>query len=438
MKLSRVALASLLSLASQIFLIACLPEDPPDSPSPGESELSSAVVVTTEELANGLDDNGNGKIDEPTLRYGIHRPLETQTYAQLPTVSLWISDAATRAHLDNLKNLTVRYQLTYQALSAASQPAAISGIESMMITPNWRNLKGAALLALNPNSPTRGLAPMTVYRFKLQLFNSFNVPLGAQSDWFYSVTAGTSSAPNDTIKWSRVDLALQALHEVGDSQAGLVGLGGTLEPDGTRYTGSAFLPQHPSYHGPADDTAWCDWFVHYVGVRVTDGLDGSIAAHQVADGGNTFWHTMNPNAVPNSFRDPRHDGCGTERVDLDGNGVVGDKVQVGCQDYSSLQVSLDTADNQFYSNIPNNIYYDAIKSRPQNQGMSNYQAMDSHAGMFLAFDPNGDGTSTGSGTIGTVWSVEGNVSHHNSIMHRASDNPVINGYGKLTLSMVSP
>jgi hypothetical protein len=402
------------------------------------NDANAAIHPNLEELANGLDDNCDGRIDEPTLRYRLVRPLENQPYAQWPVFTFWISDAATRAALNNPLRLMIKVQVTYQALSAASSPAAMSGLENLLLTGAWRTNKGSNLLTVSANSSARGLTPMTAYRLKVQLFDTTGAALGPQSDWFYTVTAGTNSAPNDTLKWARVDMALQALHEVGDSEAGLVGEGGTVEPDGTRYTGSAYLPHHPSYHGPGDDTGWCDWFVHYVGVRITDGLDGSIAAHQVADGGNGFWHTMNPNAVPNSFRDPHNDDCGTELVDLNKNGVVGDRVHVGCQDYTSSQISLDQTDNQFYSNISSNVYYDAIKSRPQNQGMSNYQAMDSHAGMFLAFDPNGDGSASGAGTIGTVWSLEGNVGHHNSVMHRATDNPVINGYGKLTLEMVSP
>jgi hypothetical protein len=58
--------------------------------------------------------------------------------------------------------------------------------------------------------------------------------------------------------------------------------------------------------------------------------------------------------------------------------------------------------------------------------------------MFLAFDPNGDGTFAGAGTIGTVWSIEGNVSNRVAIMHRPSDSTVINGFGKLTQAMFSP
>jgi hypothetical protein len=147
---------------------------------------------------------------------------------------------------------------------------------------------------------------------------------------------------------------------------------------------------------------------------------------------------MHPNNVPNAFRDPIDDGCGTELVDLDGNGRKGDVVATGCQGYTATQVAIDTGDNEFFSNISTNIYYDATRSLASNQLPGNYQAMDRHAGMFLAFDPNGDGSSTGTGTVGTVWSIEGNVSDTVKVMHRAADNSVINGFGKLDLSMFQP
>jgi hypothetical protein len=147
---------------------------------------------------------------------------------------------------------------------------------------------------------------------------------------------------------------------------------------------------------------------------------------------------MNPDNVPNAFRDPLDDGCGSEIGDVDGNGIAGEVIDHGCQSYTAAQVRLDRDDNQFYSNISTNIYYDAVKSLASNQAMGNYQAMDSHAGMFLAFDPNGDGSFDGAGTAGTVWSIEGNVGDRVKIMHRTAADPIINGFGKLTLAMFSP
>ncbi|HZJ65476.1 MAG TPA: hypothetical protein VFD36_18325, partial [Kofleriaceae bacterium] len=291
------------------------------------------------------------------------------------------------------------------------------------------------VIRIDPNDPARGLVAHTVYRLKIQLFDAANAPLGPQSGWIYAVTAGTSSNPSDTLKWGRVDMVLRAFDQLGDAEDGLIGPGGTVAPDGTRFVSV----NHPNYNPGDELTGWCDWFYHYLGVVVTDGLDGNLAADPVANGGNLFWHdAMNPNNVPNAFRDPLDDGCGTALVDIDATHHAGDVLMAGCQDLDSSEVDLDTNDNRFYSNKPGNIYYDATRSLPQNQGMANYQAMDSHAGMFLAFDPSGDGTSSGTGTTGTVWSIEGNVSDTVKVMHRAGDSTTINGFGKLTATMFAP
>src|SRR6185436_8451011 len=343
----------------------------------------------------------------------------------------------------------LQYQLTYQPLSDASGAATVSPLKLAVLGPLGPidpidpifppvigppppppppPPPGLRVIRIDPNDPARGFLAHSVYRVKIRLYDTTGAALGPQSDWFYSVTAGTSTNPSETLKWGRVDMVLRALDQFGDAQDGLIGPGGTVAPDGTRFVSTT----HPNYNPGDELTGWCDWFYHYIGVVVTDGLDGNLAADPVTDGGNLFWHdAMNPNNVPNAFRDPLDDGCGTALVDLDDH-AAGDVLMAGCQELDSSEVDLDTNDNRFYSNILNNIYYDATKSLPQNQGMGNYQAMDLHAGMFLAFDPNGDGSSTGTGTVGTVWSIEGNVSDTVKVMHRAGDSTIINGFGKLT------
>src|SRR5262249_25158702 len=219
----------------------------------------------------------------------------------------------------------------------------------------------------------------------------------------------------------RIDMVLLALVQLGDAELGLIGPGGTLQPDGTRFVSTA----HPDYHTNDELTGWCDWFYRYIGVMVTDGLDGQLAADPVLDGGNTFFGArMNPNNVPNAFRDPVGDGCGTDTA-------TGALIQKGCQSYTSTQVTLDK-DNEFFSNISTNIYYDATKSLAKNKGIGNSQARDKHPGMSLALDPNGNGG------VGTVWSIEGNVSDNVKVMTRAANNAFINGFGKLDLSMFQP
>jgi Putative metal-binding motif len=447
---------SLPLLCSLLSLAACLvPEPEPEPDEALESSSSSEIVALAdtdgdgwdasdcnnfnaaihpnlEESSNGVDDNCDGRIDEPTLRYLTMRPFETQAAPQLPWFLFRITDSAALSYLNNAANAGVSFRLIYQRLSSASGLSIVAPMGNATIAPSWT----WPLLQINPNSVMTNLAPMTVYRMKVQLYTTAGAALGAQSDWFYSVTGNTSTSPSTAQQLGRIDVVLQALVQLGESKAGFVGKGGSVAPNGSRYTASSLTPLHPSYN-VGDDLGWCDWFYHYVGVKATDPLDGSLSINPVVSGGNDFWHTMNPNNVPNAFRDPFYNGCGTEAVDLDGDGVNGEVIHAGCQSYEPGEVNLGS-DNQFYSNIPSNVYYHSIRSLPQNQGIGNYQAMDHHAGMFLAFDPNGDGTSSGSGTVGTVWSIEGNVGNQVAVMSRPANSTTINGFGKLTPEMFDP
>lgn len=408
------------------------------------NDLDASIHPYNIELPNSVDDNCDGVTDEPMLSYAPTRPPESATYPQLADLRLRISDAATVAYLNS--NSTVTYDLTYEALASASGPTPPAASGSLAISfHDWISATNVFTgqtthtLTVNPNDPARGWLARTPYRMKIQLRSSIGANLGPQSDWFYVVTGGTSAGPSTSLQWARVDIALRAFDQYGDSEDGLIGSHGSYAPDGQRFTASNLVPLHPKYD-PVDETGWCDWFVHYIGAVVSDGADGNLAANVVVDGGSPFWHDMNPDNVPNAFRDPDGDGCGSENGDVDGDGVPYELIDKGCQDYADGTVLFDgdddgVDDNQFFANTPGNVYYSAIKSKPENQAMSNYEAIAGHAGIFLAFDPAGDGTFDGAGTIGTVWSIEGNVSGKVAVMHRTSDNANIKGYGKLTLAM---
>jgi hypothetical protein len=402
------------------------------------NDTNALIHPRRAELANGLDDNCSGIVDEPMLRYRTVRPLETSLFSRVAPFEIRVTNAAARTHLETMGSID--YQLTVQALSSASAPAVVMARTSMTLTAGvtwWRfppllpglpALPFPHTLVVDPVALPLGLAPRAVYRFQIRLFTNAGVALGPTSDWFYAMSGGTISDPSGPLQGGRIDLVLHALDQLGDDLDGLVGKHGTTDPDGSRYTGSSLAPLHASYH-VGDDLLWCDWFYHWAGAMATDGLDGNLAANVVVDGGTTFWQaTMNPNNVPNAFRDPDDDGCGTELVDLNADGQLG-VIASGCQNYTAAEVSLDADDRSFYRNDPANLYYDAVQSLPSDQKPGNYQAMDSHAGMFLAFDPAGDGG------IGTVWSIEGNVGNRVRVMSRPADSTVLNGFGKLRVSM---
>lgn len=399
-----------LALALALFGSGCV----------GEPTLDNAVVDRADELTPYV-------AGPPVMQYSRARPAETQTYPQLPVLKWLITDPSALAVLTGT---TVGCQLDYQPLAQASATATTLVTTCSVGAPPI--IGTGRVVSINPNSSSRNLRAIAPYRVRLTILSSAGTGVGGTSVWAYSTTGNTSTSPSTTLQLGRIDMALLAFAQLGDAQAGLIGAGGTLQPDGSRFVSTA----HPNYD-PGDELhGWCDWFYHYLGVIVTDGLDGNLSTDPVAFGGNTFWHAnMNPDNVPNAFRDTKGDGCGTERVaDLDHDGTIG-VLDHGCQDYTTTDVTLDTDDNEMFSNISTNIYYNFSKSLPMNQAMGNYQAMDQHAGMFLDFDPNGNGTKTGAGTTGTVWSIEGNVNDTVMVMARDPANTTINGYGKLDLAM---
>ena len=449
--------------AAVVALCGCVDLDLDLDESPSGSTASSPATVAVDcsvaEVGDGLDNNCNGLVDEPMLDYRPDRPPQSRTYPQLPLLHLRIVDAAQVSYLDDggcpfggnyaacladdatdvdyckqvvlgcVPATQVKVVLTYEALSQVSEGnASVTPKIVVDLAANWRRGK-EPILVVDPNGSARDFAPLEVYRVTAQLYRADGTSLGAPSDWFYSVTAGTTATPLTTLKWGRVDIALRAFDELGDFEDGLVGAGGTVAVDGSRYT------------LPTSTGGWCDDFVRYVGIRATDELDGNIAADPVVDGGTAFWNTMDGSHVPNAFRDTLYDGCGTWVIDpgpLEPGGTKGGVIDHGCQKLSSVAVAIDTKDNQFFARFLPDIYYDATRSAPENQGVGNFQSMDLHAGIFLAFDPSGDGHDGGGGT-GTIWSIEGNVANDQiRIVPRPVDSAVVNGYGKLTDAMFMP
>jgi hypothetical protein len=226
-----------------------------------------------------------------------------------------------------------------------------------------------------------------------------------------------------------------------------VGRRGTVHPDGSRYTGSFLAPGpvHANYQ-PTDDTGWCDWFFRWVGLKATDGYDTVYSYYLVVAGGVPFWHDMNPDKVGVSFKDADGDGCGTEVGDADNDGIAdehfgdGEDFDQGCGDLMMElghgQVTVDTDDNYYARVNPLSAWYDPVYSLPANHTYGDYVGMNGHVGMFLAFDPNGDGSYTGADTVnvpavGTVWTIDGNNGQQVRVVPHPGNTSFILGYGRL-------
>lgn len=408
-------------------------------------DTDAAVHPRRVELANGVDDNCSGTIDEPVLQYRATRPSEDDTAPRFAPITLRITDAATLSHLAGWPPLgpasQLGFRLTYQALENASGVELVVPLTTVAL-PSHTAPAAIQTITLDLNAAAPVLRRRTAYRVKVQLMTALGLPLGPSSDWMYLVTAGDRFARSDALGWGRVDMALLALEQFGDDRDGLIGQFGTIAPDGTRFTANKIVPRHPNYIR-GDESAWCDWFVHWVGATASDGADGVLAANVVVDGGAPFWHNLNPNGMPGAFRDVDHDGCGTELVDLDGDGVNGEVINARCDDYQIGEVALDADDNRYAHARTERLYSDATYSPASAQKLGNYVDLDHHAAIFLAFDPGGDGTFNSgtyaaTGAPGTVWTVEGNFANRVDVRPRAADSNDINGWGRLTIDMFEP
>jgi hypothetical protein len=211
---------------------------------------------------NGLDDNCDGGVDEPTLRYGVagHR-VTTSGFG----LEVTVNDTAV---LETWRNRTtgrvavpkrsLAYEVEYQTLSntgvtLSTGRRTISGFFDF-------GAVGRVSLDLT------GLAANTVYRARVQFYEratygllDLDTAVGDASAWFYSVTSHSSVRGQ-----ARRDVVLRGLYEAYvDEVYSDVGYRGDVDVDGTRY-------------GAEEGEAWCsEFYAWVVGQTVTGMVDVS-------------------------------------------------------------------------------------------------------------------------------------------------------------------
>ncbi len=143
-----------------------------------------------------------------------------------------------------LKN--VRAQVEYAPLHSSTSPQT-----TPMRMYAFGYDKGVPYLSL----PVTGLQETTMYRARLNVYNLNGVHLGSSS-YYYTTTTGDN--PKSII---RNRMVLKGLREFYDSELGLVGKGGTVAVDGTRY-------------GADVGEAWCSEFYSWVGTGYLKNIKG--------------------------------------------------------------------------------------------------------------------------------------------------------------------
>jgi hypothetical protein len=209
---------------------------------------------------NGIDDNCNDLIDEPSFYY---RPGGLRNTENSFDIAFSINDAVIyNAYESIFYNLKV--EIEYQKLSNTGN-TYYSGKKALK-----------SYLAMGPFSyavaSLTGLRKTTVYRARVRFYKTsrfqkrsrygISTPseisyteIGDPSDWYYSTTDGSSD-----ISKARTDILLQGFYEYDQgNHRELVGYRGLSEPDGTRY-------------GAIRGEAWCSEFYSWVGSHALEGM----------------------------------------------------------------------------------------------------------------------------------------------------------------------
>jgi hypothetical protein len=208
---------------------------------------------------NGIDDNCNGKIDEPTFNYYLHgNDNTTDGFSMRVRINdqdvlnangSTVTKLGYKVEYQRLRNTGVTYQTGYQQFSATlfwlvgTQPSVNIGID--------------------------GLYAGTAYRARIKFYKrtgrSVPLPVGEWSDWYYTMTDYSYSLGK-----ARTDVVLRALKEFYRSE--VLGSRGYLAPsyqDGTRYTAS--VAEH-----------WCSEFYSWVVDKEFD-LGQHATANSIVD-----------------------------------------------------------------------------------------------------------------------------------------------------------
>jgi hypothetical protein len=209
---------------------------------------------------NGIDDNCNDLVDEPSFYY---RPGGLGNTENSFDIAFSINDAEIyHTHESMFYNLKV--EIEYQKLSNTGL-TYYSGKKSLK-----------SYLAMGPYSYAvarlTGLSRTTVYRARVRFYKSSrfqkqsrygtttsakisDTEIGDPSDWYYSTTDGSSD-----ISKARTDILLQGFYEYDQgNHRELVGYRGLSEPGGTRY-------------GAIKGEAWCSEFYSWVANHRLSGL----------------------------------------------------------------------------------------------------------------------------------------------------------------------
>jgi len=205
-----------------------------------------------EKPENGIDDNCNNLVDEPTVVYRYNNYSGQNDF----TMEVRINDAAVAAAIHSPRYVVTakvyyqRLKNTGETFSTPLLPVAATDFGTYHRT----------FLTVEE------LERETVYRARVQFYRRYippfgtssgykPTPIGETSDWYYTMTDGPSSMPN---KRMRVLLWGFYEYQLGNNM-GMTGYYGDPFEDGSRYGADA-----------SRDEEWCSEFYSWVVDRVFD------------------------------------------------------------------------------------------------------------------------------------------------------------------------
>lgn len=316
---------------------------------------------TYETYGDYIDNNCDGSIDEPQFIYHTTAPLDSDR-AILHLMQVQINDLTTAFRLV-YSPASIGYRLEITSLDGSPVDGSTSASTEILpvsgpATSFWFFSSTSRVFSFVSFTAATRLKPHRFYKVRVRIYSD-GAPVGPWSNAYYTQSSGNAADPTDDIERRRMDIALLAFEQVGDSQYGLVGHAGT-EPHGWRYA------HNPD--GTVDDVNWesgyCDMFwgwVAYNAVRSDFLIDLPLNSQRK---GFVDPHDENPG---DSFDD------GIHHTDAsywdDGRGTAG------------------------------SFYFNSNLSNPASGDPGDFLLAQGHAGMYLATHV----------TSGRIITVEGNV-----------------------------